>query len=59
MSSLDRECGVADFGWALLVLLMRSCFADESDVEEELDVGCGVLVGGNAARVERRIGDGM
>jgi len=58
VSSLDSECGVADFRWPLFGLALRSCLADESDEEDEFEVGAAGLVG-IAPLVERRIGDGI
>ena len=57
MSSLDRDCGVADF-CAVAVFGSRSGRPDESEDEDAVDAGGAGFGVGGAPRVERR-GEGM
>jgi hypothetical protein len=53
ISSLDRDCGVADFGWLMLPRVLRSRRVEGMEDEDVVEIaGC-------AARAERRVGEGI
>lgn len=53
ISSLERDWGVADFGWLMLPRVLRSRRAEGTEEEEVVETG------GWAARADRRAGEGI
>jgi hypothetical protein len=53
ISSLERDCGVADLGWLMLPRVLRSRRAVGMEEEEAVEIG------GCAARADRRVGEGI
>lgn len=59
ISSLERDLGVADLVCVLLPRVLRSCRAEALEGVVIVGAGAEGLVGGGAARADRRVGEGI